>query len=175
MERKTCRRCGETKPIESMKRDLRNGDGYSSFCKACHGAATVAWQNANRDRMNEVRRKRYTQKRAEINAKRKANYDPEAMRWERRLSLYKVTREWYERTLDAQGGGCAICGARQEPGKRSMPVDHDHKCFATTPTCGKCNRGILCHKCNTSLHAVEFAENWIYKAVNFLNKKEGNR
>lgn len=46
--------------------------------------------------------------------------------------------------LDAQGGGCAICGERNPKGKHSgFHVDHCHKTGRV--------RGILCHGCNVSL------------------------
>jgi hypothetical protein len=168
IEIKQCRRCGETKPVSQMKMDKRNGDHYSSFCKSCHSAASISWQVENRARVNETRRARYRKKRDEINAARKASYDPDAMRWERRRFLYKVTKEWYFETLEKQGGGCGICGSKQSDGSRAMHIDHDHNCCATTPTCGKCNRGVLCHKCNTSLHAVESSDDWISKAIRYL-------
>lgn len=51
----------------------------------------------------------------------------------------------YDALLAAQGGRCAICGAR--PGRRNLAVDHDH---AT----GKV-RGLLCTTCNVKLGVIE--------------------
>lgn len=49
----------------------------------------------------------------------------------------------YERMLEAQGGGCAICGS---PGKtRRLHVDHDHRTGRI--------RGLLCHVHNRRLWA----------------------
>lgn len=44
----------------------------------------------------------------------------------------------YDRLLEAQGGGCALCGAT--PKKRRLHVDHDHRSGAV--------RGLLCYRCN---------------------------
>jgi hypothetical protein len=47
----------------------------------------------------------------------------------------------YDRLLEAQDGGCAICGAT--PKTRRLHVDHDHHTGAV--------RGLLCHRCNRAL------------------------
>jgi len=68
-----------------------------------------------------------------------------------------VTDEAYEALLEAQGGGCAICGAK--PKTRRLHVDHDH---AT----GKV-RGLLCHRCNRALPTwVTIA--WLHDAAKYL-------
>ena len=54
---------------------------------------------------------------------------------------YNITIEQYDEMLDAQGGGCAICGVK--PTNKRLAVDHCH-------TTGKV-RGILCTGCNTGL------------------------
>jgi hypothetical protein len=59
----------------------------------------------------------------------------------KRAKQLGVTDEAYEALLAAQGGGCAICGAK--PKTRRLHVDHDHKT-------GKV-RGLLCHRCNRGL------------------------
>lgn len=52
-----------------------------------------------------------------------------------------LTLTQYNELLDAQGGGCAICGTT--PKKIRLSVDHDH---ATGMI-----RGLLCHGCNTKV------------------------
>jgi hypothetical protein len=63
----------------------------------------------------------------------------------------------YERMLEAQGGGCAICGAK--PKTRRLHVDHDH---AT----GKV-RGLLCHRCNRAL-PTWVTVSWLRDAIDYL-------
>lgn len=62
---------------------------------------------------------------------------------------YGVDPAWYREALAAQGGGCAICGAR--PGRRKLNVDHDHSHCARDKGCRVCVRGLLCGPCNTGL------------------------
>ena len=167
---KRCRRCGETKAAADMKADGRNRDGFSAFCKACHQAATVAWQQANPDRVNKTRRERHDRNRDEINAARRAGYDGEKSRWRNIRRLYGLSRAAYEQLSADQGDACAICRAPAAGLSRPLAVDHDHSCCATTPTCGRCVRGLLCHACNVALNAVERGPEWIRNALAYLGE-----
>jgi hypothetical protein len=87
-----------------------------------------------------------TRARREYNAGYRANHAEQLRR--AYLQAYGVTPEWYDETLTAQGGGCAICGeVRIAKGHRFMPVDHDH-------TTGE-PRGIVCVHCNSRIGHVE--------------------
>jgi hypothetical protein len=59
---------------------------------------------------------------------------------------YGITLDEFNRMLTEQGGGCAICGAREGKGKGNgvrLHVDHDHVTGkARGLLCGTCNRGI---------------------------------
>jgi hypothetical protein len=80
----------------------------------------------------------------------------------KRAKQLGVTDDEYARMLEAQGGGCAICGAR--PKTRRLHVDHDH---AT----GKV-RGLLCHRCNRALPTWVTVE-WLRKAAAYLYMTPG--
>ena len=68
-----------------------------------------------------------------------------------------VTVEQYDAMLDAQGGGCAICG--NPPKTRRLDVDHDHRT-------GKV-RGLLCHRCNRTLASWIDAE-WLRSSLAYV-------
>lgn len=168
MKTKVCRRCFKEKQVSEMKRDPRYGDGYSSFCKACHQESSVAWQKENKERVNAVRKIRYSRIKDSLNKKRKESYDHDSARWKALEYRYKIDKSWYEKTLSEQSNCCAICGDHFSKFKRHLAVDHDHSCCKSHPTCGKCNRGILCHQCNTAIHSLEKRENWIQSAYKYL-------
>lgn len=63
---------------------------------------------------------------------------------------YRIRASEYSDLLNSQGGVCAICERINENG-RALAVDHDHSCCPGSRSCGKCIRGLLCHRCNVSL------------------------
>ena len=63
---------------------------------------------------------------------------------------YGITLEQYRALLDAQDGGCAICGGTNASG-RLLAVDHDHACCPGDAACGQCVRGLLCSNCNMAI------------------------
>lgn len=87
-------------------------------------------------------------------------YDPDASRrWraKHRLARYGLTRESFDRLLEAQGYACAMC---HEPFAEDEPIhiDHDHNlgCHpGEKQACDRCRRGLLDRQCNTALGYVE--------------------
>lgn len=83
---------------------------------------------------------------------------------------YGVTPKWYDEKLAEQDGHCALCDATLD--ERKLPacaivehrkyllVDHSHET-------GKA-RGLLCAKCNTALHRVEYIDDWAGRAIRYL-------
>lgn len=76
-----------------------------------------------------------------------------------RRDLAPMSDESYTALLAAQGGGCAICGAK--PKTRKLHRDHDHKTKAL--------RGLLCHRCNRVLWKGVTKE-WLRSAYLYLVK-----
>lgn len=79
--------------------------------------------------------------------------DPEHVLKGNLWARFRMTLEDYYGILERQGHACAICGADAPTDIRTnrFHVDHDHSCCSGRLGCGNCNRGLLCHACNTAL------------------------
>ncbi len=74
---------------------------------------------------------------------------------------YSLTVEEYELLLEAQGGGCAVCGKVANKNGRRLAVDHDHATMEV--------RGILCTYCNLRIVAKVKNSELLYKAAEYLD------
>jgi len=95
------------------------------------------------DKRNAARRTLYAsdpnrRKQAVQSAKKWRQQNPDK-HFANRLKPFGITPDIYYAILNAQGGGCGICGAKQ----RRFHVDH---CHATGRV-----RGLLCSECNLGL------------------------
>lgn len=81
---------------------------------------------------------------------------------------YKMSLSEYEEILESQGGACAICGTAGDSGKR-LAVDHDHTCCpGYEETCGKCVRGLLCFRCNSTLGRMDDDPSLLEAAARYI-------
>ena len=65
---KTCRRCGEHKPLTEYYKHKRTADGYRGECKSCIREMSAEWTAKNKERYEEYRseyRKGYRERHAE--------------------------------------------------------------------------------------------------------------
>lgn len=97
----------------------------------------------------------HPEKRREISAKYKREH-PEKAR-ELVLRKYGLTLDDERRMYDAQGGGCAICGAREK-----LCVDHCH-------ASGRVRR-LLCKACNSGLGMFRDRPDLLMAAAAYLEK-----
>jgi hypothetical protein len=95
--------------------------------------------------------------------------------WKRLTYDYGVDREWYEKTLADQGGGCAICGSTAPGQGERFSIDHDHGCCPGRKSCGRCVRGLLCRSCNLAIGLFEDNLGRVQSAASYLTdwKKTG--
>ena len=118
------------------------------------------------------------EKRAEYNKEHHAK-NPDA----RRSTIYKnkfgISLDTYNEMLEQQGGVCAVCKQgelmvdKRTNQVRRLAVDHDHTCCPSDKSCGKCVRGLLCHKCNTFLGHYELLKNLVPTFDMYLQRHTG--
>ncbi|HET9534581.1 MAG TPA: endonuclease VII domain-containing protein [Mesorhizobium sp.] len=77
---------------------------------------------------------------------------------------YGISAADYAAMLARQGGRCAVCRRKPEPGRR-LEVDH---CHVTGQA-----RGLLCHRCNTMLGMGDDDPRRLRPAVAYLEAAEG--
>lgn len=133
---KRCPRCAKTKARSAFSRNRRSRDGLCSYCKECVLQYQRVWRANNKEALREKGQQHYVRRRERHKTLGRAAH---------LRRKFGITPEQYDAMLAAQGGGCAICGARPLDGKR-LPVDH---CAETGAV-----RGILCDLCNRGIGAL---------------------
>lgn len=98
------------------------------------------------------------------NAYRKARYekDPELFKLIGIKTRYKIDADLYYEMIK---NGCEVCGSFEK-----LRVDHDHACCPGSKTCGKCIRGILCHKCNSAEGYLQSDLDLIMKLYQYVRR-----
>ena len=105
------------------------------------------YNKANKDKLNAYRRARYA-------------IDSTIVRNQTYKSRYGITLEDYNNMYEAQSGLCAICF--KSSGTKRLSVDHNHTTGAV--------RGLLCHRCNTSLGLLNDDVNVLLSAIKYLGQ-----
>ena len=161
---KRCSKCGELKPPSSYYRAGGNSrDGLRGDCIPCNLAA-----KAERHRSNPQPARERTRRWRQANLERSvANQQAFVASGGKRIAdrksylkrKYGMTIEQYDAMLEAQGGGCFICG-RPPREDISLHVDHDHSTGQV--------RGILCFCCNNALADFKEDPETLQKAITYL-------
>ena len=81
-----CRSCSEAKPLDLFKKEKRNTNGYSTLCKACATASSIAYRNKHMEK-----RQKYAEEYRSLNR--------EALR-EKYYSNIDWHREYYRKNVD---------------------------------------------------------------------------
>ena len=79
--------------------------------------------------------------------------------------LYGISIDDYEKMERDQEWKCGICGQEFPP--NTLFVDHCHQSNSV--------RGLLCVACNLALGHVEKKDNWLEKALSYMQKNRGKR
>lgn len=84
---------------------------------------------------------------------------------------YGLSRDEYATLLDAQNGGCYICGVAEDYGK-ALCVDHDHNCCPGEKSCGRCVRKLLCNRHNLLLGHARDSRDELLRLVEYLEEHQ---
>jgi hypothetical protein len=141
---KVCCVCDIRKDFNDFYNFKNKSDGKSYRCKECDTAARRKWSENNPERSRYSARNR------------------------RLKHIYGVDIDWYEKTLEDQGGGCAICGVKQNrtSGRShwNFAVDHNHETGEI--------RGLLCNPCNRAMGMLGDKVESLTRAIEYLKKYE---
>ena len=160
---KACAKCGVTQPLESFYKAKGTRDGYRGDCKNCFKARAKARYPLVRE-VNIARARKWREdnlERFQANQRRMRS-TPEGKLRSRAGHLMRkfgITLQEYDAMLEAQGGGCFICG-RPPREDISLHVDHNH-------STGKV-RGILCFRCNNALADFQEDTQLLRRAIDYL-------
>ena len=82
---------------------------------------------------------------------------------------YGMTQADYDKLLESQNGGCAICGSKESgvPRIKQLFVDHCHETDQV--------RGLLCHQCNAGLGNYSDDISKLESAIRYLNEANMGR
>ena len=156
---KKCSVCRKTKSKNQFNKRTSSKDGLASQCRVCAKEKLRKSREKNKQELNDKSLKWYENNR-------------ELVRRRRRHASYGVTQQMFEKLLEIQNDGCAICGVEHDPSLyknwKVLAVDHDHSCCSQTPTCGKCNRGLLCRGCNQALGLFKDSIHLLNKAIDYI-------
>jgi hypothetical protein len=145
---RTCRTCKIEKSVDEfyVKKAATTKTGFQRAwsCKPCQSAKARQWSKDNPERRNRNR-------------------------WLYELkSRYGMTEQSWENLLRKQGGGCAICGAKEDGSRyvsgvdRRMSVDHCHETGRV--------RGILCNRCNRAIGLLKDNVQLLERAIGYLKE-----
>lgn len=158
---KTCSTCKIEKPLSDFYPIANGLKGVRPRCKECAKATLRKKYKENAEYRIDKLDKQHD----------RLKNDPDAMkehrircrRWHLKKN-YDLTLDDFQRMLDSQGGGCAICGNKpeHEVPKTRMVVDH---CHATSKI-----RGILCDLCNTAVGKFQDDPDLLRSAIAYLER-----
>ena len=142
-----CRECSVGLVVgENWTEGMAKDGNY--LCRECVSVKSKAHYKAN-PKKQAARHKAY----------RDANPDKHADMGLRRN--FGITLADYDEMLEAQEGGCVICGKTPaEQNGRRLCVDHDHKTDEI--------RGLLCDNCNQGLGRFQDNPVLLRSAINYL-------
>lgn len=166
---KICQTCGgKLSPL--------NKSGFCSRTEACNAARRQAnserYYTRNKNDVLERQKSAYRQdpSRALATCAEYRKNNPGKIK-EGRRRQYGLKPGEYEAMLVAQNDRCRGCQRTDA----LLRVDHDHSCCQKLPTCGKCNRGLLCDTCNRGVGFLKDDPATLRALADYLDEYEARK
>lgn len=158
-----CLRCETRKPLDQFCNHKWKNDGLNIYCRTCvkertaEKACTVSVSEKKCTRCKQIKpiSEFYNNKRHVTGF---IAHCRDCSRWITLKTVYGITKGWYESTLIAQKGVCAIC---KTPSVDSLHVDHNHANGNV--------RGLLCSKCNMAIGLISENVESLESAIKYLS------
>lgn len=167
---KICPKCKIEKDILKFPPRHRNNPRGGGQCYDCENAVDRARYKINPTNKKAAKRRYYETHMQEVRDTSKEYWhgagkeiregDPSWALSKWLASAYCMSLDTYKGMLEKQGYKCDCCGTPfdmtgGEKKKSEVRIDHDHRCCPGKYSCGKCIRGLLCHRCNISLGYID--------------------
>lgn len=155
---KRCPSCGVTKALTDFHKDSHNKRlGVATYCRKCTLEKMKIWYRKNIEKRREYRIKNKEKIKGwgkQWRANNKRDYH------QYNCLKYGITSQDYLKILQAQNGGCAICG--KPANRRKLDIDHCHLTGRV--------RGLLCPDCNIGIGRLGDSTEHLKKALIYLEK-----
>jgi len=89
--------------------------------------------------------------------------NPEQWKKLQNCSRYKMSHEEYDDMMESTGDSCPICNYDFNEGRYKRNIDHCHDTGYV--------RGIICHRCNLAIGALEHDVSIFERAIEWLKRK----
>ena len=168
VETKVCSICKAEKLLTEFYRRKASRDGLAYNCKECENDRVRKYNEApgHKERKALMDAKWRAENKDWVVARSakwyEENKDQAADASLRRL--YDISLAEYDEMLEAQGGGCAICGMTPEENGKRLHVDHEH---GTGPMKV---RDLLCNRCNRVVGSMEDSSELCRRMMLYLKR-----
>jgi hypothetical protein len=159
---KVCSKCRQWKPRSEYGFVESNPDKMRYACKGCYNGVRKDYRNGpGREAIRKQKSRAYHK---DPDKTKRIRDDRRDKRRNARIKcLYGITNEEFDRILEKQGGGCAICGAKVGDSLlRNLRIDHCHS--------GGHVRGLLCHGCNAGIGFLGDSVERLLEAALYLER-----
>lgn len=158
---KTCKKCGETKPLDEFPKQQGRADGRYTYCKSCKAEWLRKHRRENPDYWREWNRRHREKNGDKLRAQRKARYAANRKGEARKQLAWRVRKD-FGLTLEEYDAlvamPCALCGATE-----NIVLDHCHETNRV--------RGPLCQTCNKALGMLGDDPTRLRAAADYLEEE----